>query len=62
MNTLYYCVTEEGKFRALRKVNEYECYEPIMLRNKFFDRKTMDGLFKVLSKHIPGAFCLKEVK
>ena len=34
MTTFYYTETEEGKLRALRKVNEYEAYEPITLHGK----------------------------
>ena len=57
MTTFYYTETEEGKLRALRKVNEYEAYEPITLRGKMFERKTVQGL----SKHISGNFELKRV-
>lgn len=57
MTTLYYTETEEGKLRALRKVNEYEAYEPITLHGKMFERKTVQGL----AKHISGNFELKRV-
>ena len=61
MNTIYYTVTEEGKLRALKKVNEYEAFEPITLRGKMFERKTVEGLSKLLAKHISGSFGLKRV-
>ena len=61
MTTLYYTVTESGKLRALKKVNEYEAYEPIILHGKMFERKTFEGLSKLLSKHISGSFGLKRV-
>ena len=61
MATFYYTETEEGKLRALRKVNEYEAYEPITLRGKMFERKTVEGLSKLLTKHISGSFELKRV-
>lgn len=61
MNTIYYTVTESGKLRALRKANEYEVYEPITLRGKMFERKTVEGLSKLLAKHISGSFGLKRV-
>ena len=61
MTTFYYTETEEGKLRALRKVNEYEAYEPITLHGKMFERKTVEGLSKLLAKHISGNFELKRV-
>ena len=61
MTTFYYTETEEGKLRALRKVNEYEAYEPITLHGKKFERKTEEGLSKLLTKHISGSFELKRV-
>ncbi len=61
MTTLYYTVTESGKLRALKKVNEYEVYEPITLHGKMFERKTVEGLSKLLAKHINGNFGLKRV-
>ena len=61
MTTLYYTETEGGKLRALRKVNEYEAYEPIILRGKTFERKSVEGLSKLLAKHISGSFELKRV-
>jgi hypothetical protein len=61
MTTLYYTETEGGKLRALRKVNEYEAYEPITLRGKTFERKSVEGLSKLLAKHISGSFELKRV-
>ena len=59
--TFYYTETEEGKLRALRKVNEYEVYEPITLHGKKFERKTVKGLLKLLAKHIDGSFGLKRI-
>ena len=61
MTTIYYTVTESGKLRALRKMNEYEAYEPITLRGKMFERKTVEGLSKLLAKHISGSFGLKRI-
>ena len=61
MTTLYYTETEGGKLRALRKVNEYEVYEPITLRGKTFERKSVEGLSKLLAKHISGNFELRRV-
>jgi len=61
MTIIYYTETEEGKLRALRKVNEYEAYEPITLRGKMFERKTVEGLLKLLTKHISGSFGLKRI-
>ncbi|WP_405289492.1 hypothetical protein [Methanobrevibacter sp.] len=58
---IYYTKTEEGKLRALRKVNEYESYEPITLKGKMFERKTVEGLGKLLAKHIVGSFGLKRI-
>ena len=61
MTTFYYTETEEGKLRALRKVNEYEAYEPITLRGKMFERKTVEGLSKLLAKYTSGSFGLKRI-
>ena len=62
MSTIYYTITEEGKFRALRKCNEYEVYEPMTFLGKVVERKTLVGLSNFLAKHTTGAFCFKEVK
>ena len=61
MTTVYYTVTEGGKVRALKNVNEYEAYEPLTVCGKMLERKTLVGLSNLLSKHIKGAFCFKEV-
>ena len=61
MTTIYYTVTESGKLRALRKVNEYDAFEPLTVCGKMLERKTLVGLSNLLCKHIKGAFCFKEV-
>ena len=62
MNTIYYTITEGGKFRVLKKCNEYEAFEPITVCGKLLERKTLVGLSNLLAKHITGAFCFKEVR
>ena len=61
MNIIFYTETESGYFRALRKCNEYDAFEPLMIKGKVLERKTITGLSNLLSKHVYGSFGLCKV-